>query len=165
MAVEILVPPLSQTMDTLVIVEWLKKIGDPVTKGETLFTVETDKATLEVESPASGILKSILAQAGEEVKVRSIIGSIAEPGEVLDEIADPEIVRHHSQASQPTRPLDIPRPQMVASGPAGEALSPERLNRLFASPRPASVPGSRDIAGRITGTWHRSRAFDRRAGR
>ena len=159
MAVEIVVPPLSQTMDSLVILEWFKKIGDPVAKGETLFTVETDKATLEVESPASGILKSILAQAGEEVKVRSIIGSIAEPGEVLDEIADPEIVSSPQSSHPATRPLDVPLPQIVAAGPAGETLSPERLNRLFSSPRArqrAWLEGIslEELRGRGTGPEH-----------
>lgn len=77
MAIDIIVPPLSQTMDSLVLVAWVKKIGDPVVKGETLYQVETDKATLEVEFPATGILKEILAEAGAEVLVRSKIGVIA----------------------------------------------------------------------------------------
>src|SRR5713101_4707040 len=51
MAIDIVVPPLSQTSDTLVLTAWLKKVGDRVSKGEALFEVETDKATLEVESP------------------------------------------------------------------------------------------------------------------
>jgi pyruvate/2-oxoglutarate dehydrogenase complex dihydrolipoamide acyltransferase (E2) component len=82
MPVEILVPPLSQTMDTLVLREWVKKVGDPVVKGEILYRVETDKATLEIEAPATGTLLHIYAQAEEEVKVLSSIGQILEPGEI-----------------------------------------------------------------------------------
>jgi pyruvate/2-oxoglutarate dehydrogenase complex dihydrolipoamide acyltransferase (E2) component len=59
MPVEILVPPLSQTMDTLVLREWVKKVGDPVVKGEILYRVETDKATLEIEAPATGTILHI----------------------------------------------------------------------------------------------------------
>ncbi|MDX2258256.1 MAG: biotin/lipoyl-containing protein, partial [Hyphomicrobiaceae bacterium] len=75
---QILVPPLSQTSDTLVLVEWRKRVGEPVAKGDILFTVETDKATLEVESPGSGILQAIYAQPNDEIAVRSVIGVIAE---------------------------------------------------------------------------------------
>ena len=48
MPIDIIVPPLSQTMDSLVLIAWVKEVGDPVVKGETLYQVETDKATLEV---------------------------------------------------------------------------------------------------------------------
>jgi pyruvate dehydrogenase E2 component (dihydrolipoamide acetyltransferase) len=99
MPVDILVPPLSQTMDSLVLVGWLKKVGDPVTKGEALFTVETDKATLEVESPASGILQAVLAEPGDEIKVRSVIGSIAESV---------------AEAGKPTRIFATPRARRLA---------------------------------------------------
>ena len=56
MPFEVLMPPLSQTLDTLVLVEWLKRAGESVSKGEPLFLVESDKATLEVEAPATGVL-------------------------------------------------------------------------------------------------------------
>ncbi len=139
MTVDILVPPLSQTMDTLAIVEWLKKIGDPVTKGETILTVETDKATLEVESPTTGILSVILARAGEEVKVGSIIGSIAEPGEVLEE-GLPHMTYPQIQEDQPS-PLasEDSKLPFETTGPSGEPLPSERLERIFASPRARQV--------------------------
>lgn len=137
MSVNVLVPPLSQTMDTLVIVEWLKKIGDPVTKGEILFTVETDKATLEVESPATGILSSVLAGAGDEVKVRSIIGIIAEPGEAFEEaLTSVDNSLNENYPPGPGAPPSTDRQQTInVTGPKGEPLPPERINRLFASPR------------------------------
>ena len=62
MPFEVLMPPLSQTLDTLVLVEWLKRAGEPVSKGEPLFLVESDKATLEVEAPASGVLAAVLVE-------------------------------------------------------------------------------------------------------
>jgi pyruvate dehydrogenase E2 component (dihydrolipoyllysine-residue acetyltransferase) len=119
MTVNILVPPLSQTLDTLVIVEWKKQVGDPVVKGEALLTVETDKATLEVESPATGVLNSVYAGPGEEVKIKSIIGSIAEPEEAV--------------------------PTVRATGPEEEPLSPERQRRVFASPRARQLAQLKDV--------------------
>jgi pyruvate dehydrogenase E2 component (dihydrolipoamide acetyltransferase) len=66
---EVILPKLGQTMEFGTIVEWLKQEGDPVQRGEVLFTVESDKATLEVESPAKGYLRKILVPAGEEKPV------------------------------------------------------------------------------------------------
>ena len=74
MAVDIIVPPLSQTMDTVHLVGWLKGVGDRVEKGEPLFVIETDKANLDIEAPASGVLQQVFAEPGAEVKVRSAIG-------------------------------------------------------------------------------------------
>jgi pyruvate dehydrogenase E2 component (dihydrolipoamide acetyltransferase) len=81
MSIKVLVPPLGQTVDTLTFVSWLKDEGDVVRQGEALFMIETDKATLEVEAPASGILRQVTARPGDEVKVLSAIATIAEPGE------------------------------------------------------------------------------------
>jgi pyruvate dehydrogenase E2 component (dihydrolipoamide acetyltransferase) len=81
MAHPILVPPLGQTTDTVVLSAWYKQEGQPVQAGEPLFAIETDKATLDIEAQDSGILSQVTAQAGEEVKVLSPIGLIAAPGE------------------------------------------------------------------------------------
>ena len=83
MPVDILVPPLSQTSDSLLLLEWLIKPGEKVVKGEALFTVETDKASLEVESPESGILYEVYAKPQTEIAVRSVIGKILKDGELL----------------------------------------------------------------------------------
>jgi pyruvate dehydrogenase E2 component (dihydrolipoamide acetyltransferase) len=63
---EVILPKLGQTMEFGTIIEWLKQEGDQVQRGEVLFTVESDKATLEVESPTKGYLRKILVPAGEE---------------------------------------------------------------------------------------------------
>ena len=56
-------PPLGQTVDTLSFAAWLKKEGDHVQQGEALYVVETDKAMLDVESPATGILAQVTAKS------------------------------------------------------------------------------------------------------
>ncbi len=113
MATDILVPPLSQTMDSLIFVAWLKKVGDLVEKGEILYQVETDKATLEVESPASGILGQILAEPGNEVLVRSKIGVIASPEENLTAQPRP-LVLPDQPLDRQTRILASPRARNLA---------------------------------------------------
>ena len=69
MPVDVIMPPLSQTMDSVVLAKWLKSVGDPVTKGEPLFSIETDKAVLDVEAPADGTLAQIVAPQGSEVLI------------------------------------------------------------------------------------------------
>ena len=81
MPIDVLMPPLSQTLDTLVLVEWLKREGDAVRKGEPLFLVESDKATLEVEAPATGVVRALLARPGDEVRIKTPVAVIAAPGE------------------------------------------------------------------------------------
>lgn len=83
MAVEVVVPMLGITVERGKIVEWLKKEGDRVEKGEIIFIVEVEKATTEVESPASGILAKIILPAGIEVPILSLAAVITAPGEAL----------------------------------------------------------------------------------
>ncbi|MBN1975916.1 MAG: lipoyl domain-containing protein, partial [Anaerolineae bacterium] len=79
---EVILPKLGQTMEFGTIIEWLKQEGDPVQRGEVLFTVESDKATLEVESPTKGYLRKILVPAGEE---RPVLIPVALITKTLDE--------------------------------------------------------------------------------
>lgn len=83
MAVEVLVPPLGTNVDTLILSAWLIEEGATVEAGQPLFSVETDKATLEVEAPSAGVLADVTARAGDEVAVLSRIAYLLEPGEPL----------------------------------------------------------------------------------
>src|SRR5690349_8583672 len=76
MPVDVLVPPLGTTVDTLTLISWYKQEGEAVVKDEPLFLVETDKATLDVEAPASGILSSVSAGPGDEVGALTRIATI-----------------------------------------------------------------------------------------
>jgi len=69
MATEVRLPKLGRTMQEATVVDCVVKIGDEVRKGDVLFEVETDKATLEIESPADGFVKHILAEAGRTLLV------------------------------------------------------------------------------------------------
>ena len=76
MAQEVRLPKAGASMEVGTIVEWLKREGDVVKKGEPLFQMETDKAVTEVESPAGGVLKSILHGKGDKVPVGEVVALI-----------------------------------------------------------------------------------------
>lgn len=86
MAHRIDMPSVGQTTDELVIVEWLKKEGDEVALGELLFSVQTDKAQVEVESIAAGTLLKVLRNAGDTVRAGSPVAYIGAPGEAVPEV-------------------------------------------------------------------------------
>ena len=88
MATKVLVPPLGQTVDSVTLVAWHRNEGEAVKQGETLYTIETDKAILDIEAPASGVLRRVIAQPGDEVQVLSAIALVAAPDEVLEQNAD-----------------------------------------------------------------------------
>src|SRR4051812_48477797 len=82
MPADIVMPQLGLTMTEGAVTSWLKKPGEPVQKGELLFTVETDKVDMEVESTAAGYLHSVLVDVGQVVKVGTVIARITETKEV-----------------------------------------------------------------------------------
>lgn len=81
MATTVVMPKQGQSVESCIIVSWKKAVGDQVVAGESLAEVETDKAMLEVESPASGTLLALFFQEGDEVPVLTNIAVIGEPGE------------------------------------------------------------------------------------
>jgi len=78
MATDIRVPTLGESVSEATIGKWFKKPGDAVTADEPLVELETDKVTLEVNAPASGILSEISAKDGETVGVGALLGAITE---------------------------------------------------------------------------------------
>jgi pyruvate dehydrogenase E2 component (dihydrolipoamide acetyltransferase) len=81
MATDVILPALGMAQDTGKIVEWLKAEGESVTAGEPLVVIETDKAAVDLEAPASGILSRVAAKVGDEVPVAQVIAVILAPGE------------------------------------------------------------------------------------
>src|SRR6266496_1163487 len=75
-------PALGMAQETGTLLQWLKSPGDSVTKGEPLMEIETDKATVEIEAPASGILSNVTAQAGDVIPVGQRIALILARGEL-----------------------------------------------------------------------------------
>src|SRR2546425_4744018 len=82
MAFSVVMPALEMAQETGKLVVWRKKEGENVVKGEPLLEVETDKAVLEVEAPADGVLAGVKVRAGAVVPVGQTIAWIVRPGEV-----------------------------------------------------------------------------------
>ncbi len=83
MALPVLMPKFGQTMTEGTVVSWLKKVGDPVKKGEVLLRVETDKAEVDVESEEAGHLLRIDAVPGATVACGTVIGWLGARGESI----------------------------------------------------------------------------------
>ncbi len=115
-------------------VHWLKAEGDSVAKGEPLMEVETDKATVEIESPASGVLARVTASAGDEVPVGNTIALILEPGEVLPDAAELSLapsVSVEAPKTIPSRPLEEKRgPSAAAEPQAGRIAASPAARRI-----------------------------------
>ena len=92
MPTEVIMPKVDMVMETGTFVEWLKKEGEHVNKGEPLFVIDTDKAAIEMESPADGILAGTRAKLNDVIPVTEVIAYILAPGETLPGKSIPEQV-------------------------------------------------------------------------
>lgn len=99
MATKVTIPKLGLTMTEGTIVEWKKREGEEVEKGEILYVIETEKVTFEVEAPVSGILGKIVAKEGDVVPVGGVVAYILEVGEKISEI--PGLVAEKEQEKPP----------------------------------------------------------------
>ena len=78
MALELKLEPVSEEQEYGTIARWLKREGDRVSPGEVIVEVEAEKVTQEVEAPVAGVLESILAVEGDEIRVGDVIAVIGE---------------------------------------------------------------------------------------
>ena len=81
MSENIIMPKLGMTMKEGTVEEWFKSEGDTVEEGESIVTISSEKLTNDVEAPTSGTLLKIKVQAGEDAKVKAVLGIIGEEGE------------------------------------------------------------------------------------
>ena len=147
MASNVIMPALGVAQQTGILLKWLKAEGQTVTKGEPLMEIETDKATVEIEAAASGVLARVAAKAGDEVPVGQTIALILAPGE-----APPT-----KQAAPATAPLLPPLPQGEGRG-EGRATASTRIptselaiattlrsGRILASPKAKRIAKEQGI--------------------
>jgi pyruvate dehydrogenase E2 component (dihydrolipoamide acetyltransferase) len=80
MPTNVIMPALELAQETGKVLRWMKAPGDPVRKGEPLVEIETDKVTVEIEAPASGILSNVTAREGDVIPVGQTIALIADSG-------------------------------------------------------------------------------------
>lgn len=179
MPIEVTLPRVTQTAEKASITKWLKKEGDWVEKGEALFEMETDKATVEVESPGSGTLGQIvlsenelmpvgalaafLFAKGEEVRKREVPATAAAPGPTAPAEAKSEIkaegpmavdreVLATPLAKRMARELGIDIRAIRGSGPGGriEKMDVERAKPQ--GPAPAPTPSAQPGLLKLTAT-------------
>ena len=115
MAFEILMPQLGLTMEEGTVTQWLKQEGDPVKAGEAVLEITTDKLTNEVTSEHDGVLLKIVAQEGEDIPVKGLLGYIGQAGEQVGDVAAPTPAAAPAPApAAPTAPAAAP-----AAAPSG----------------------------------------------
>jgi pyruvate dehydrogenase E2 component (dihydrolipoamide acetyltransferase) len=147
MATEVVLPKLGLTQEEGTIVRWLKAEGGRVQKGEPLFEVMTDKATLEVEAPASGVLLRILVPEGGTAPVAAPIALIGEPGEAAQAPApaggaQPPARGARAGAGSGDRSAAGARPGS-SEGDGARVASP--AGRVRISPRARALAASRGV--------------------
>ena len=119
MTTEIRVPALGESVTEATVAQWFKQAGEQVNADEPLVELETDKVTLEVPAPASGVLASIDADSGETVNVGALLGAIA-AGEAAASAPQPKAVPPAAApAPAPAEPAPAP-----AAADASKPLSP-----------------------------------------
>ena len=138
MAEVILMPRLSDTMTEGVIAAWHKKVGDPVKKGELLAEVETDKATMDLESYKEGTLLYTGTEKGGKVMVNDLLAIIGAPGEDIS-----ALVKAGGAAA--AAPAAAPASGAPAPGAAAPAAQPAAVANA-AAPAPVAGSGGVDLS-------------------
>ncbi|MBQ0812231.1 pyruvate dehydrogenase complex dihydrolipoamide acetyltransferase [Roseovarius sp.] len=150
MAIEILMPALSPTMEEGTLAKWLVKEGDTVSAGDLLAEIETDKATMEFEAVEEGVVgKLLVAEGTEGVKVNTPIAVMLDEGESAADISSAP-----AKAEAPAAKQADAAPQAAsAAKPAPAAPKTGDGNRVFASPLARRIAAEKgiDLAG-ITGS-------------
>jgi len=142
----VLMPRLSDTMTEGVIASWLKNVGDDVKKGEVLAEIETDKATMELESYKDGKLLYQGAKAGEKIQVNDLLCIIGKDG--FDVNAVVSALKGGAPAAAPQASAPAPAEQKAAPQPeSAPAAVPEVVNegRILASPLAKKVAEEKGI--------------------
>ncbi len=136
MASRVVMPKLTDTMEEGVLLEWKKREGDLVQAGEALAEIETDKAVMDLEAFASGILRKILVQNGETVESGKLLGVIGEADEDITEALSDTIM---SAAATSAKPAAV-----TATSPATSPM-PTEESRIIASPRAKALAAKRGV--------------------
>ncbi|MGN6625688.1 MAG: dihydrolipoyl dehydrogenase [Tepidisphaeraceae bacterium] len=141
MPAEITMPQLSDTMTEGTIVKWLKKEGEPVKAGEIVAEVETDKATMEMESFERGTLAAVLVGEGAKAPVGAAIALIAKPGEKLEDVKK-KGAKPGAAAAAPATQAKASSAPSTSAAPATAQKAPPFNQKPDAPKAPAAKPQS-----------------------
>ncbi len=148
MATVIILPKLGNSVESSIIVRWLKNDGDRVAEGEPICEVETDKTTMEVASPGAGVLLERFFQAGDDVPVLTTIAAIGEPGEDISRLRPGSAsagVGSNGSSNGEASPAQEP----AAPAQAGAATSQPGLPDSADAAQPGISPRARHLAERM----------------
>jgi 2-oxoglutarate dehydrogenase E2 component (dihydrolipoamide succinyltransferase) len=160
MAVELKVPSVGESITEIEIGQWLKAEGDTVNKDESIVALESEKATVELPAPASGILSRIVKRKGEKALVGEVIAYLEPAQKSKDET---RLVRKTEKAPPAAAPAPGPAPAAVpasasvaapppAATPAALAAPPEFVTEIIKAPtlRTPLAPGREEEVVRMT---------------
>jgi pyruvate dehydrogenase E2 component (dihydrolipoamide acetyltransferase) len=151
MAEVILMPRLSDTMTEGVIAAWHKKVGDNVKKGDVLAEVETDKATMELESYKDGTLLHIGTEKGGKLQVNDLMAIIGNPGEDISSLIGGGGQKAAAAAAPSKTAAPEPaKAEQPAAKSAGESLDLASMQEVILMPRLSDTMTEGVIAG-----WHK----------
>ncbi len=138
MITKVIMPKLSDAMETGKVIKWIKKEGDSVRGGDVIAEVETDKANVEIEAFGSGVLRKIIVGEGGQVPVGDLIGVIAEPSDDISTLA--ASAPSAAPAAAPPAPAKVAAPA-PAPLPAMESYKSEPATTAVVpmSPLPAAA--------------------------
>ena len=153
MAIDILMPALSPTMESGTVSKWTVSVGDAVRSGDVIAEIETDKATMEVEAVDEGVMAVILVSEGAEgVAVGTPIARLAEDGEAVDDVAASPAASAPAPAAPATtadeKPADTPAPAATpapVSAPSAKDTQSKAGGRIFASPLARRIAADRGV--------------------
>ena len=126
MPTEVFLPRLTQTMDHGRIADWMKREGEEVMQGEPLLAVESDKSTVELEAPASGVLARIDRETGETVEIGATLGWITAAGETATALP--------ARNTGPALPADQSSASAGSAQPEAVATLPPQAGGVQATP-------------------------------
>jgi pyruvate dehydrogenase E2 component (dihydrolipoamide acetyltransferase) len=139
MAETISMPKLGFDMSEGVLVHWVKNEGENINKGDVLAEIETDKATVEVESSAGGVVRKLLASEGDVVPVGAPIAIV---GTADEKIEEPQVAPQKSEAKaeqKPPPPSETELPKTEEEKPAPPAPEPAPVSQTEPAPQPAAT--------------------------
>jgi pyruvate dehydrogenase E2 component (dihydrolipoamide acetyltransferase) len=127
MAFSVVMPALEMAQETGKLIAWRKQEGDRVAKGEILLEIETDKAVMEIEAQAEGILAGIKASAGEDIPVGQTIAWIVAPGESIPAQDEASAAAPTARASshKVEESASAPTVSLAAAAPSSARISPK----------------------------------------
>src|SRR5688572_17602437 len=134
MAEVIRMPRMSDTMEEGVIVAWHKKVGDTVKAGELLAEIETDKATMDFESPKGGVLLHIGVEKGKAVPIDGILAIVGKQGEDIQALLKEQPAKQPQKKAEPAEMAEAAAPAAPAAKSTQGTPAPQQPVQPLAAP-------------------------------